>query len=222
MTNQNHTENMIRQQLRTGDVLNDTILNLFRELPREDFVPDRMKPFACSDLPIPLAHDQQMMTPLEEGRILQALMLNGSETVLEVGTGTGYLTALLSRQCKKVISVDYFEDFTASAKEKLQRHHCDNVELITGDACRGWLELAPYDVIVLTAALDHIDETHRLQLLPGGRMFAVIGKEPAMKGMFFSLDHEGRWTEKMLFNTCVPSMITKFPSKKFDFQDHPA
>lgn len=208
---------MVKQQLRTGDVLDEAILALFDEFPRETFLPQSMRPFAYSDMQIPLAHQQRMMTPLEEGRLLQALQLQGHETVLEVGTGTGYLTALLSRLCKKVISVDYFEDFTASAKTRLAHHQCTNVELITGDAYRGWLDKAPYDIVIMTGAIETITDTHRLQILPGGKLFAIVGKEPVMECMLLSLDHEGIWTSARLFDTCIPSLINKLKPKEFVF-----
>lgn len=217
MTNQNAQLNMVKQQLRTGDVLEEHILALFDEFPREKFVPESLQQFAYSDMQIPLPHQQFMMTPLEEGRILQALMLKGNETVLEIGTGTGYLTALLSRLCKKIISVDYFQDFTNAARTRLEQYQCDNVELVTGDGCRGWLEKAPYDVVIMTGATETITDTQRLQVLPGGQLFAIIGKEPVMKGILFSLDHDGTWTQKMLFNTCIPPLINKLQHKEFIF-----
>lgn len=219
MTDQNARLNMIKQQLRTGDVLDETILALYTEIPREDFVPESMRSFAYSDLQIPLHHGQRMMTPLEEGRILQALNLQGHETVLEVGTGTGYLTALLSRRATKVISLDYFEDFTRQAKKNLEASQCLNVELITGDACQGWLDRAPYDVIVMTGAIDALSETLRLQILPGGKLLTIVGREPVMQCLLLELDHQGRWSEHMLFNTTLPPLINKYKTKTFIFQD---
>lgn len=217
MTTQNAHLNMVKQQLRTGDVLDENILALFDTFPREEFVPPAMRQFAYSDMQIPLAHQQLMMTPLEEGRILQALMLKGNETVLEIGTGTGYLTALLSRLCKKIISVDYFPDFTNAAKSKLEHYGCTNAELVTGDGSRGWLEKAPYDVIVMTGAVETITDTLRLQILPGGKIFTIIGQNPVMKGMLFTVDHENTWSQKMLFNTCIPPLINKLQHKEFIF-----
>jgi protein-L-isoaspartate(D-aspartate) O-methyltransferase len=208
---------MVKQQLRTGDVLDETILALFDEFPREEFVPNAMQQFAYSDMQIPLAHHQRMMTPLEEGRILQALKLRGNETILEIGTGTGYLTAMLSRLSQTVISVDYFQDFTNTAKKKLDHHQCTNVELITGDGCRGWLDKAPYDVVIFTGAIDAITETHRLQILPGGKLVAIVGREPIMQCLLLTLDHKGNWTQELLFETCIPPLINKLKPKEFVF-----
>lgn len=208
---------MVKQQLRTGDVLNEVILDLFNNIPRIDFVPQAMQAFAWSDMQIPLAHSQRMLTPLEEGIILQSLNLAGHETVLEIGTGTGFLTALLSRLCKKVISIDYFQDFTLAAQAKLAQHNCHNVECFTGDGYRGWLEKAPYDVVIMTGAIDAITETHRLQLLPGGKLLAIVGKEPVMQCSLSTLDNQGVWTTEVLFDTNIPPLINKLKPKEFVF-----
>ena len=217
MTNQSTCMNMIKQQLRTGDVLGDRILDLFKQIPRDAFVPSQLKNFAYSDMQIELAQKQRMLTPLEEGSILQALNLQGHEVVLEIGTGTGFFTALLSRLCKRVISVDYHAEFTSAARRNLAEQQCNNVELFTGDASRGWLEQAPYDVIVFTGALESLEETHRLQLLPGGRIFAIIGKEPMMEGLLFELDHNGGWQRRFIFDTNIPPLIDKLRPRKFVF-----
>lgn len=217
MTNHFALINMIKQQLRTGDVLSDAILELYHRILREEFVPDHYKHFAYSDMQIALAHQQRMMTPLEEAKLLQALALQGHEVVLEIGTGTGFLTALLSQLCKKVISIDYYDDFTNHAKQALSSHGCTNVELVTGDACRGWMDAAPYDVIVLTGSLENLEEVHRLQLLPGGKLFALIGKEPIMQGQLHTLDHLGNWHVEIIFETNIPPLIDKLKAKDFVF-----
>lgn len=214
---QNAQINMVKQQLRTGEVLDETILSLFETMPRHEFLPPNLQSFAYCDLQIELPHKQRMMTPLEEGKLLQALALKKTETVLEVGTGTGFLTALLSKLCKQVISIDYFPDFTEAAKKKLANHHCTNVELLTGDASRGWLEKAPYEVIVFTGSLEELEETQRLQLLPGGRLFAVIGKEPVMQGQVHHLDHNGNWHSQLIFETNIPPLINPLKPKDFVF-----
>lgn len=209
--------NMVKQQLRTNDVLNESILALFDQVPRHAFVPEQYAAFAYSDMQIPLGHNQRMLTPLEESLILQALDLKGHETILEVGTGSGFFTALLSKLCKKVISVDYFADFTASAAAKLKAHHCDNVELLTGDASRGWLEKAPYDVVIFTGALEELTKTHKLQILPGGKLFSMEGKSPIMQAHLYSLDHEDVWTESLVFETDIPALIDHLKPKEFVF-----
>lgn len=217
MTNRKACINMIKQQLRTGDVLDEKILSLYEEIPRSQFVPKAMQPFAYSDMQIPLNHQQRMLSPLEEGRILQKLALTGQERVLEVGTGTGFLTALLSRLAKTVVSVDYYPDFTLSARLKLEQYECNNVELITADAHQGWLEQAPYDIVVMTGAVEVITDSHLLQILPGGKLLAFVGKEPVIHCMLLTLDHQGNWTEQVLFETNTPPLINKLKPKEFVF-----
>ena len=209
--------NMIKQQLRTNDVLNEAILDLYERLPRHEFVPAHFTEFAYSDMQIPLPHGQRMLTPLEEGLIVQALNLKGSETVLEVGTGSGFLTAMLSKLCKKVISVDYYADFTVSALAKLQAHQCTNVELITGDACYGWVGQAPYDVVVFTGALEQLGDTQKLQVIPGGTLFAIEGSHPIMAANIHRLDHQEQWHSTLLFETDIPPLIDCFKQEQFVF-----
>ncbi|MDA9272086.1 protein-L-isoaspartate O-methyltransferase [bacterium] len=209
--------NMIKQQLRTGDVLNESILELFTSIPREAFAPNPFQSFAYSDMQIPLAQQQSMMTPLEEAKLLQALQLQGHETVLEIGTGTGFLTALLSRLCKKVISIEYYAELSQQARKNLAAHQCTNVELITGDAYQGWLDRAPYDIIVFTGAIDALNETQRLQLLPGGKLFAIVGKKPIMQAQLHEFDHNGQWTKQLVFETDLPPLIDKLKLKDFVF-----
>ncbi len=210
-------QNMIKQQLRTGDVLDEKILNLYEELPRDAFVPETFKAFAYSDMQIPLAHTQRMMTPLEEGKILQALQLKGTETVLEIGTGTGFLTSMLSRLSHRVISIDYYESFTHQARQRLAEFNCTNVECITADACQGWVDKAPYDVIVFTGALEFLTDIQRLQLMPGGRLIAIIGQTPIMQAQMHSLDHQGTWSETILFETSIPPLLDKLNHQRFVF-----
>jgi protein-L-isoaspartate(D-aspartate) O-methyltransferase len=209
--------NMITQQLRTGDVLNESILSLYNEINRDEFVPNQFKHFAYSDMQIELAHQQRMMTPLEEGKLLQALALRGNEVVLEIGTGTGFLTALLSRLCKKVISIDCFADFSLSARANLDKYKCTNVDLLTGDASGGWLDKAPFDAIVITGAIESLSESHRLQLLPGGSLFAIVGKQPVMQGQLHTLDHKNNWHKDVIFETNIPPLIDKLKPNDFVF-----
>ena len=209
--------NMIKQQLRTGDVLDQRILSLYKDLPREAFVPEALQHFAYTDMQLTLPHGERMMTPLEEAALLQALALKGHETLLEVGTGTGFLTALLSRLCRHVISIDYYADFTADANQRLIAHGCHNVELLTGSAALGWIDRAPYDVVILSGAIHSVTETHRLQVLPGGKLFAIIGQSPVMQGQLHHLDHHGLWHEELVFETDLPALINTHKQNNFIF-----
>lgn len=217
MSMQTEKRNMITQQLRTGDVLSESILSLYDAIPREAFVPPHLRHFAYADIQLELPHQQRMMTPLEEASLLQALHFSGKETVLEVGTGSGFLTALLSQLCKKVISIDYYEDFTKAAKEKLAQHHCDNVKLYTGNAYHGWFEKAPYDAIIFTGPVEALTEAHRLQVIPGGQLFAIVGKAPIMQGQLHRLNHDDTWSVQIIFETCLPELINPTKPNQFVF-----
>ncbi len=219
MSNSVARTNMIKQQLRTGGVLDERVIALFDNVHRDEFLPQSLAPFAYSDMQVPLPHGQSMMTPLEEALLLESLALQQNEIVLEIGTGTGFLTALLSRLCKKVVSVDYYADFTRDAGRKLADHQCTNVELYTGDASQGWLDFAPYDVIVFTGAVEALTEIERLQLVPGGRLFAIVGKPPVMQGQLHSFDHQGQWDKRVIFETCLPPLVDKLKHNAFAFQD---
>lgn len=209
--------NMVKQQLRTGNVLNNTILNLYQTLPREYFVPREYKQFAYSDLQIPLGDGQTMLTPLEEATILQALKLNGTETVLEVGTGSGYFTALLAQCAHHVVSVDNNKAFTEKASKNLTQFNIENVTLYTGDAHRGWMDKAPYDVIVLTGAIDELTDIFRPQLMKGGKLFAIIGKDKAMQGTLFQLNQDDSWTKNVLFETSISRLMASHEAESFTF-----
>lgn len=211
------TNNMIKQQLRTGSVLNEKILDLYVNIPRDEFVPSKYQSFAYSDMQIPLANQQVMLTPLEEATILQELDLTGKETVLEIGTGSGFFTALLSKLAKKVISVDYFQEFTNSAKIKLDKHGCTNIELINADGVNGYVEKAPYDVIVYTGAVKSLTDLQKLQVLPGGKLFAFIGENPVIHAKLFNIDTNDNWTEKLLYSTEIPMLINKLAKEPFIF-----
>lgn len=208
---------MVKQQLRTGDVLNSSILGLYQTLPREHFIPRPYKQFAYSDYRIPLGHGQKMLTPLEEATILQALNLKGTESVLEIGTGSGYFTALLSQCAQHVVSVDYFPELTKHAAINLGRFHIDNVSLYTGDAHRGWMDNAPYDVIVVTGAIPRVDDIFKPQLMKHGKLFAIVGSPPAMHGVLFTLDDHDNWIQQILFDTYVDPLISHNETSKFTF-----
>lgn len=210
-------ETMIQQQLRTNGITDKSLFSLYRDFPREAFVPDAYRAFAYSDARIPLPFEQCMFTPLEEATLLQTLALNGSETVLEVGTGTGFLTVLLSQLCKKVYTVDYFEAFTQSARQRFETFQLPAIDCLTGDATQLFETSAPYDVVLYSGVLPALTDMHRLQVVPGGQLIAFIGTPTYAKAMHYQLDHHKIWTETVLFETALPALITSQLTSAFIF-----
>ncbi len=198
--------NMIEQQIRPWEVLDQRVLNSISNLPREDFVPMAYRNLAFADINIPLAHDQVMMSPKLEGRLLQALRLTPNDTVLEIGTGSGYLTALLARSAKHVDSVDIFHDFVKEAANKLKALNIHNVSLKTGDAINGWNSDTRYNVIVLTGSIPVLKPHFQTQLNKGGRLFAVVGEEPVMQAQLISYIW-GDFQTEVLFETSLPPLL---------------
>jgi protein-L-isoaspartate(D-aspartate) O-methyltransferase len=197
---------MLGQQLRAWEVLDDRVLRAFAETPREDFVPREYRDLAFADTEIPLPHGQAMLAPKVEGRILQALQVEPIDEVLVVGTGSGYLTACLARLAKRVTSVDVFPDFATAAAPKLAACGIRNVELLTADA----LSLAypgRFDAIAVTASVPTLDDHFVSMLRPQGRLFIVVGREPAMEARLVTLQPNGTTTTESLFETVLAPLI---------------
>lgn len=209
--------NMIKQQLRTCEVLEPRVLALFESLPRDQFVPASYKDFAYSDMQIPLAHGERMLTPTEEGKLLQALNFTGTERVLEIGTGTGFLTACLAKLAKEVVSIDYHASFTELARKNLAPFQFSNIELFTGDAFNGWMPGAPYDVMIFTGAIPKITQTHAVQLSPRGKIFAIVGETAAMNAVLLQKDQNNTWQDYLVFETEIPGLINVHKKPEFVF-----
>ena len=209
--------NMIEQQIRPWEVLDERVLELMAEVPREDFVPEACRSLAYTDTAIPLGDGQVMMPPKLAARILQALDIRPTETVLEVGTGSGYFTALLARLARHVFSVDINPDMTRQAQEKLAAHGIHNVTLETGDGARGWEKHAPYDVIVLTGSVPVLPDSVREQLRTGGRLLAIVGDSPVMEVKLITRRGESDWTEESLFETDLPPLMNAPQPDRFHF-----
>jgi len=212
--------NMVEQQVRPWDVLNPRVLDVISEIPRENFAPDEYKTLAYVDTRIPLGsyeeHPCDMANPVIEGRILQALDIQDNDLALEIGTGSGYLTACMAKLGRHVDSVDINEDMTAMAEKNLQALGIDNVNLSTGDASKGWQQKRNYDVIAITAALDSIPESYKKLLKPGGRLFVVTGDAPAMTAQLVTRTGENSWTVEDLFETSIEPMIQPV-KQEFEF-----
>lgn len=209
--------NMISQQIRPNGVESVAILTLFADIPREAFVPLQYQAVAYSDTELPIGHRQMMLSPLLEGQILQNLNLSKKDTVLEVGTGSGYLTALLAKLCHYVYSVDKYSEFSHNTAKKLAQFNIDNVSLETGNAAHGWPEHEPYDVIVLTGSLPVLGSQLLTQLQLGGRLFAVVGSAPCQEALLVTRVGPSEWQQKKLFETVLPPLEDVALGDKFVF-----
>lgn len=209
--------NMVEQQVRTWMVLDADVLRVLGAVPREAFVPPALKNLAFSDTALPLDHDQTMMPPREEGRLVQALALKPTDTVLEIGTGSGYVTALLASLAKHVYSVDIYPDFVTRAGETLRAQNINNVTLDVGDAATGWDHNGPYDAIAITGSLQTLPEAFKQSLKVGGRLFCVLGDAPAMAATVYTRVAQDEWQHETLFETVVPRLINAPQSPAFRF-----
>ena len=208
--------NMIEQQIRPWEVLDQQVLDVIASVPREDFVPERYRNLAFSDIAIPLGHGEFMLKPTVEGRILQALAVRPTDHVLEVGTGSGYLTACLARLAASVVSVDIVPDFVEAARQKLKTHRLSNAALHVGDASRGWGERR-YDAIAVTGSVAAVADHWRQSLCPGGRLFVVAGQPPVMEALLITRIGEGEWLRESLFDTYLPPLRNSVTAKAFVF-----
>jgi protein-L-isoaspartate(D-aspartate) O-methyltransferase len=209
--------NMIEQQIRTWEVLDPHVLELLGEVKREEFVPERYRKLAFADMQIPLGHGQVMMEPKVEARLLQELALRPTDRVLEVGTGSGYVTALLAHMAGSVFSVEIVPELSLAAQERLAAHGIDNVQLEIGDAAAGWARHAPYDAILLTGSVPLMPQAFPDSLAPGGRLAAVVGRAPAMEAIVVERLKDGGFARRSLFETVIPPLVNADAPAEFVF-----
>ena len=209
--------NMVEQQIRPWDVLDNKVLELLESIHREDFVPVRYRKLAFADISVPLACDQAMMRPKIEARMLQALDLREDETVLEIGTGSGFIAACLSRLAKRVVSVECFEDLHQEAALKLQDQGINNVELFVGDVMSGWQHEQAHDVVVVTGSVPQVPEQFKGWVNPGGRMFVVTGDSPAMDACLLTRLDVSEWAEESLLETDLQRLVNAERPPVFEF-----
>jgi len=206
--------NMIEQQIRPAEVLDPTVLNAIAEVHREHYVPATYTELAFSDTNIPISSTQVMMSPIQEARLLQAVNVQPDDTILEVGTGSGYLTALLATLGGHVTSVEIDQTLSDSAAKKLMANNIKNVTMIVGDASIGWSSKAPYDVIAVTGSLPIMVDEFKHQLKTGGRLFVVVGAKPAMSAKLITRVSDNQWAEEELFETVIePLQNAKKPTE---------
>ncbi len=209
--------NMVEQQIRPWDVLDQTILDLLFEVKREEFVPESHRALAFVDTELPLPGGEWMLQPKLEARIAQELQLRSSDKVLEIGTGVGYLTALLAKLSRHVTSVEINPQLLALADQHLKAANINNISLVQGDGRLGWLANAPYDVIVLGASLPVLPVEFLKQLAPGGRLFAIIGDAPVMTASLFIADQAGGHRQTKLFETSLKPLQNAVQPERFSF-----
>jgi protein-L-isoaspartate(D-aspartate) O-methyltransferase len=208
--------NMVEQQIRTWDVLDPQILDLLFAVRREDFVPAAHRALAFADLELPLGNGQRMWAPKVEARVLQALKLKSAESVLEIGTGSGYFAALLGHRAAHVTSVEIDAGLSAQAAGRLARSGAGNVRCEIGDGAQGWGS-GQFDAIVLTGSTPLLPESFFRQLKPGGRVFAIVGDAPAMTARLVQWTAPGARATTDLFETVVAPLVNAATPARFRF-----
>jgi len=208
---------MVEQQIRTCDVLDQRVLDLLFRLHREDFVPSKHRNLALADLQIPLGHGETMLPPKLEARMLQELQLTPKDKVLEVGTGSGFMTALLASLSLHVYSVEIISELSELAEECLQKNGIQNVTLGGGDAARGWSKHEPYDAIVITGSMPILPEIFKQQLKPGGRLLAIIGQSPVQEIIRYERVGDSNWNQSSLFETDIAPLRNVEKVSAFEF-----
>lgn len=209
--------NMIEQQVRPWDVLDQRVLDTMKRIPREDFVPERYRSLAFADTSIPLGHDQFMMAPKVEGRMLQALTISPQDSILEVGTGSGYVTACLASLGRQVTSLDITPEFTEAATARLASHNINNVSLQTADAAEGVNASDRYNVIAVTGSLPMLQQQFHQNLEIGGRLFVITGTPPVMEALLITRIDETSWKRESLFETSLPPLVHASTAQGFVF-----
>jgi len=207
---------MVQQQVRTWDVFDAAILRVLSTVPREQFVPAGLEALAFAETELPLRHGQLMMTPNIEGRMLQALDIKPSDIALEIGTGSGFITACLAKLAKSVTSIDLYEDFQEAAAANLEDSGISNFDLQVMDATQQ-LPDGKYDVIAVTGSIEAFDPRFVMALTDGGRLFAVVGSAPNMEARLVQRIGENDWQTSSLFETELPALVNAELPPKFSF-----
>jgi protein-L-isoaspartate(D-aspartate) O-methyltransferase len=209
--------NMIEQQIRPWDVLDPEVLALLSEVKREEFVPAASKLLAFADVELPLGNGTSMLEPKVEARLLQEAAVKHADKVLEIGTGSGYMAALLAACAEFVVTVEIDTALAASARANLARAGVVNVSVEQGDASRGWAAKAPYDVIVVSGSLPVLPEALLKQLQIGGRLVGIVGAAPVMSAQLVTRTGETTFNTVNLFETVVAPLRNAVQVEQFVF-----
>jgi protein-L-isoaspartate(D-aspartate) O-methyltransferase len=210
--------NLVEQQIRTWEVLDERVLALYYQVPREDFVADAaLRDLAFADAALPISEGQFMLPPKLEARMLQALEIKGDEKALHIGCGSGFFAALLSRLAAEVITVDIFPSLAAAAQKRLATHGADNIAVRVGDGARGFSQDAPYDLIALTGSTPILAREFLAQLKTGGRIIAVVGDAPAMTLRLIRKFDDDVFDSADILETEIPPLINAPAPPRFSF-----
>jgi len=209
-------QQMVAQQVRSWNVFDAAILDVLTAVPREQFVPSGFEPLAFAETELPIGHGQSMMTPNVEGRMLQSLDINSSESVLEIGTGSGFLTACFARLADTVVSIDVHEEFIAAAAANLEDSGISNFELLAMDATQQ-LPDGEFDVVAVTGSIQEFDPRYVMALKPGGRLFVVVGSAPTMEARLVQRTGDNDWRTTSLFETELPALVNGTLPPQFSF-----
>ena len=210
-------QNMVENQVRPWDVLDTRVLDALAQVRREDFVAPQHRQLAFADLCLPIGHGQVMMKPVIEGRVLQALELQPTDRVLEIGTGSGFLTACMAKLSAHVTSVDVHGDFTATAQSRLAAAGIANATLVTADAVQEWQPQETFDAIGVTGAVWQVPPRFLGWLKPGGRLLAIRGESPVQQAVLLTQAGAGGFREEYLFETDLPYLAHAEPPRRFVF-----
>lgn len=212
--------NMIEQQIRPWNVIDPVALDALEAIPRENYVAENMKNSAFSDVELPIGHNQVMLFPKIEAKILQTVQLQKTDNVLEIGTGSGYMTALLAHLAEKVCSVEIHDDLSLQAQEKLGADGFDNISFIVANATeeseQQITQHGPFDVIILTGSVPQLPDIFKQMLKTGGRLFAVIGTAPAMEATLITRVSDSQYANEILFETSIPELENMPQAESFE------
>ena len=209
--------NMVEQQIRTWEVLDQDVLDLLYTVPREDFVPKECRDLAFTDMEIPVGEGEKMWPPKLEARVLQELAAKRTDRALEIGTGTGYLTALLAHRAAHVYSVEIRPGLAATGRANIARHGLDNVTLEISDGARGFPKWGPYDIVVLTGSVPVLPRAFLDCLAPGGRTLAMVGDAPVMTAKLVTCTAPGAFRTAELFETLLAPLVNCEQPPRFRF-----
>ena len=198
--------NMVEQQIRTWEVLDKAVLNALMQIQREFFVPADCQDLAYADTEIPLSHGQTMLPPRVDARLVNDLALTGTESVLEIGTGSGYLCALLGLRARQVLSYEIHADLAQSAQRHLAQAGITNAQVRCADGAQGASKDGPFDAIVLGGSVSEVPQALLAQLAVGGRLIAIVGEEPVMQTTLFTRTAPQSWQTKVLWDTVAPAL----------------